>query len=66
MQLNEMLEEESVQNSIPYRLKILKQITETRNLYGQLLHKGPMVLSIDKVIQKSSMGNFENNRYRTA
>jgi len=59
--LNEMYEDESVQKNIPLQLKILKQISETRSKYGELLHKGPMIMSIGKLLNISNQNTLKTN-----
>ena len=54
MYLRETLDEESVKSDIHLRLDILKQISSLRHNYGELLHKGPMVWSIEKVLTKKN------------
>lgn len=52
MTLNDMLEEDSTKKDPNLRLKILKQISEVRKNYSQLLHAGPMVWSINGIFKK--------------
>jgi len=47
MALNEMLEEEQVKKDPYLRLKIIKQISQERKNYCELLHSGPIVWSIN-------------------
>ena len=54
MALNEMLGEEQVKKDPNLRLKIIKQITETRSHYCQMLIKGPMVWSINFALKDRS------------
>ncbi len=55
MYLRDMLEDDSVKSDNHLKLKIIKQIGESRYKYGELLHKGPMVWSIDKVLKKKTI-----------
>lgn len=54
MELNEMFGEEQVRKDPNLRLKIIKQMTEIRSDYCQMLHKGPMVWSINFALKDHS------------
>ena len=54
MELNEMLGEEDMKKDPNLRLKIIKQITEIRGNYCQMLIKGPMVWSINYTLKDRS------------
>ena len=55
MTLRDMLEEESVKTNIPLRLKILKDISELREQYYDLLHHTPMIWSLNQFIRKNQI-----------
>lgn len=59
MYLRDMLDEESTKSDNHLRLKIIKQISDLQYKQGELLHKGPMVWSIDKVIKKKEAGSTQ-------
>lgn len=52
-ELNEIKEEASVKKDPYLKLKIIKQISETRNRYGALLHKGPMVWAMNIALKQT-------------
>ena len=55
MTLRDMLEEESVKTNIPLRLKILKDISELREQYFELLHNTPMIWSVKQFVKKNQL-----------
>jgi len=53
--LREMLEEESVKNDIPLKLKILRSISELRVKYLELFHQTPLVWSVNLFAKKNKL-----------
>ena len=52
MYLRDMLEDDSIKSNNIMKLKIIKEIAHMQYKKAELLHKGPMVWSIDKVMRK--------------
>lgn len=53
--LREMLDEESVKNDVPLKLKIIKSISELRGDYLQMLTKTPFVWSANLFVKKNEL-----------
>jgi len=59
MRLNELLENPSVKNDVKLQLQIRKEITQTRSMYLKHLISGPMVWSMNALIQKCNPPTIE-------
>jgi len=59
MRLNELLENPSVENDVKLQLQIRKEITQTRSKYLEHLSSGPMVWSMNALIQKCNPPTIE-------
>jgi len=53
--IREMLDEESVKNDVPLKLKILRSISELREKYLELFHHTPLVWSIRQFVKKNQL-----------
>jgi len=59
MYLNDLLENPTIQNNIKLQLQIRKAITETRSKRLEHLLRGPVVWSMDALIQKCNPSTIE-------
>jgi len=53
--IREMLDEESVKNDVPLKLKILRSISELREKYLELFHHTPLVWSTRLFVKKNQL-----------
>ena len=59
MHLNDLLEDPNIQDNIKLQLQIRKAITETRSKRLEHLLRGPVVWSMDALIQKCNLSPIE-------
>jgi len=59
MHLNDLLEDPKIQDNIKLQLQIRKAITETRSKRLEHLLRGPVVWSMDALIQKCNPSSIE-------